>query len=72
MRQPTITTVKEYNDDQQRQYEEHLAKCKANGVKEVDPFNRYFHKFPYKQGYVLWGRYPVYKKRKKDLIYMIS
>jgi len=70
--QPTITTVKEFNDNQQRQYAEHLAKCKVNGVVDVDRFERYFTRFDYKSGYVLWGKYPIYKRRKKDLVFLIT
>lgn len=77
MRQPTITTVEEFNADQDQQFKDHLNKCRANGViihpeKEQEEFNRYFFKFGYKRGFVLWGKYPVYRKTKKALIYLIS
>lgn len=62
-----ITTVKEFNEDQEKQYQEYCEKCHKNNVPTM-PFSRYFTKFDYKQGFVAWGKYPIYKRRKKDLM----
>ena len=62
-----VVTVKQYNEEQDKQYLEYCDKCKANGV-NPEPFSRYFQKFNYKTGYGLPGKYPKYARRKKDLI----
>lgn len=64
-----ITTVVKFNEQQEQNWQEYIAKCKANGVtpQRRNQFNC-FIKFDYTQGFVADGKYPIYKKRKRDLL----
>lgn len=66
-----ICTVSEYNNNSDEAYKEYCRQCKTNGVDPL-PFNRYFHKFPYKVGFVSIGKYPIYRKTKKELINLLN
>ena len=65
-----ILKVSEWNKIQ----DEEIAKCNAERVKSgvikltSDEEDLYYPKFDYKRGYVMSGRYPIYKRRKCDLL----
>jgi len=65
-----ITTVKKWNDSQEKAFLEFAEKCRKNSSMTEEEIqakrNQYFTFFPYKTGFVLWGRYPIWKRRKMD------
>jgi len=66
-----IVSVQEYNAQQITYYNEYCEICNRNGI-ESEPFSRYFNKFDYKHGYVATGKYPIYRKTKRELITLLG
>ena len=64
-----IVTVKEFNAQQEENWQRYVAECKANNVKPQprDNFNQ-FITFDYKSGYVATGKYPRYSRLKRNLM----
>jgi len=58
-----ILTVKQFNEQQNENWESYCAKCKANNLKPQTRSNfNQFITFDYKTGFVLDGKYPEYFK----------
>ena len=65
-----ILKVSEWNKIQDEEIEKSNAIRIKNGVIKLTPNEEdlYYPKFDYKSGYVMGGRYPIYKRRKCDLL----
>lgn len=65
--QKQALTVKEWNAFADAAYQSYTEECKQNGLEPQrrDNFNQ-FCTFSQKTGFVMPGKYPIYKRRRKD------
>lgn len=63
-----IVEIKIFNSQQDHNWEEYRQECERNNVSPQprDNFNQ-FARIEYKTGFVANGKYPIYRRTKKEL-----